>query len=82
MRSTLASRKNGIVDSLLEIRGILQVFPEEDQASTRTTECLMCGGGNNITVFKGAVEFLSSNETTGVGNVSHEPGAFARGDFL
>ena len=42
----------------------------------------MCGGGNNITVFKGAVEFLSSNETTGVGNVSHEPGAFARGDFL
>lgn len=38
MRSTLAGREDGIIHALLEILRILEVFPEENETSTRSTE--------------------------------------------
>ena len=39
MRSTLASREDGIVDALLDVR--LLVLAEEDETSTGTTKSLV-----------------------------------------
>ena len=33
-------------------------------------------GGNNVAVFERVVEFLSSDKTTSMGNICHEPCAF------
>ena len=41
VRATLAGRKNGVVDALLEVLSLLGVFPEEDKTSTGTTESLV-----------------------------------------
>lgn len=38
VRTTLASREDGIVDSLLEVLGVLDILAEEDEASSRATE--------------------------------------------
>ena len=40
------------------------------------------GGGDNIAVVEGVLEFLSSNKTTGVGNVGHEPCTLLGSDLL
>jgi hypothetical protein len=39
--TTLASRENSIVNALLKIRRILEIFPEEDDTSPGTTKSLM-----------------------------------------
>lgn len=40
------------------------------------------GGGDNVAVLEGAVEFLGGDQTTGVGDISHEPGAFLGGGLF
>lgn len=92
MGSTLASREDSVINALLEVFRILEILPEEDETSTRTTESLVAAimlapnkeifkrgarcRGDDITVFEGVVQLLRSNETTGVCNICHEPGAF------
>lgn len=73
MRTTLASREDSVIDTFLEILTILEIFAEEDQPSTRTTKSLVCGGGNNITILKRIVKLLSSDQSTRVRNIRHEP---------
>jgi hypothetical protein len=97
--TTLASREDSVVNALLKIRRVLEVFPEEDETSTRTTKSLVTvkimlkapmlrkrsvnirSGGNDVAVFERVVELLSSDETTGMGNICHEPCAFLGRNF-
>ena len=39
--ATLASREDSIINALFKIRGVLEVFPEEDETGTRTTKSLV-----------------------------------------
>lgn len=39
-------------------------------------------GGDDVTVLKGVVELLSSDETRGVSHVAHQPSTLPRGDLL
>lgn len=41
MGTTLASGENRVVNALLQILGVLRIFPEKDQTSTGTTESLV-----------------------------------------
>ena len=41
MGTTLASREDSVVNALLKIRRVLEVFPEEDETSTRTAKSLV-----------------------------------------
>ena len=41
MRTTLAGGENGFIDTLLEVLGILEILPEEDETSSRTAEGLV-----------------------------------------
>lgn len=81
MGTTLASREDGFINTLLEVGGIRTVLPEEDKTSTRASKGLVSGGGNDIAVLEGVVQLLSSNEAGCVGNVCHEPGALLVGNF-
>ena len=98
MGTTLASREDSIVDALLKIRRVIEVFSEEDETSTGTTKSFVTvkimlnapilhkssvnnkknirSGGNDVAVFEWVVELLSSDETTGMGNICHEPCSF------
>ena len=40
------------------------------------------GRSNNVAVLEGVVEFASGNETTGVGDVGHEPSTLLGRDLL
>lgn len=66
MGSTLASGEDGGVDSSLNV-GLL-VLPEEDETSSGTSQGLVGGGGDDITVLEWRALFTSGNKT---GNVSH-----------
>lgn len=72
MRTTLTRRKDGLIDALLKILCILQVLTEEDQASTRATKGFMRRGRDDIAVFEGIVQDLSSDKAGRVCNVSQE----------
>ena len=39
--TTLAGGEDGFVDALLEVLGVGKVLAEEDETSTRATECLV-----------------------------------------
>ena len=41
MGTTLAGREDSLVDTLLEVLGLIAILAEEDQASTRTTKSLV-----------------------------------------
>lgn len=40
------------------------------------------GGGDDVAVFEGAVELLGGDQTAGVSDISHEPGAFLGGSLF
>ena len=48
MGTALASGENSLVDALLEILGVLCIFPEEDQTSTGTTESLVTSNNSAV----------------------------------
>ena len=98
--STLASREDSIVDTLLEILVVLTILAEEDQASTRATQRLVSmsncqngfqqkngevnrsrGGGHDVAVFERIGKLLRSDQTRGVGNISHQVRAVLVSDF-
>lgn len=72
MGTTLASRENSIVDTLLKVRSIRAILPEEDETGTRATKRLMGRGSDDIAILERVVQFLSSNEAASVGDISHE----------
>jgi hypothetical protein len=77
--STLTSREDGLVDSLLHVR--LLVLSEEDQTSTRTSQGLVGGGADDVTVLEGRVLFSSGNETGDVSHVAQQVRSVAVGDL-
>lgn len=79
VRTTLASREDGSVNLGLNFR--LLVLSEEDDTSSRTSQRLVSSRGDNVTVFKGVVLLLGSNETRDVGNVGHQVGAIGLGSL-
>lgn len=48
MGTTLAGGENRVVDALLQILGVLRIFPEKDQTSTGATESLVTSGESAI----------------------------------
>lgn len=68
VRSTLAGREDCIIDPCLD--GGVFIFSEKDETGTWTTEGLVSGGGDHITVFKGVILNLTGNETRDVGHLN------------
>lgn len=68
--TSLASRENGLVDPLLEV-GFL-VLSEEDHTGSGTTQGLVGGGGDYITVVERRALLTGGDETGDVGHVAHE----------
>lgn len=77
VRTTLVAREDGEVDGPLEIVenllaglrvGAADTLAEEDHGTTGSTEGLVGGGGDHISVLKGRRNNAGSNQT---GNVSH-----------
>lgn len=77
--ATLESREDGIVDLFLHL-GVL-VLAEEDETGTRTTECLVGGCADEVTVVEGVLLDLSGNETRDMGHVHHEVGTLGVGNL-
>lgn len=77
--STLASWEDGSVDTSLEI-GLL-VLSEEDQTGSRTSEGLVGGGGDNVTVVERRALLTGSDETGNVSHVAQEVSALSIGDL-
>lgn len=50
------------------------IFSAKDHARARSTERFVSSSGNNISIVKRIVEFLSSHETTDVSHISKEIG--------
>ncbi len=81
MGASLTSREDSIINTLLEVRGVRVVLLEEDETSARTTESLMSGSGNDVTVLERAVQLPCSNQARSVSDVGHEKGAFLVRNF-
>lgn len=79
VRTTLKSREDSVVDLLLHL-GVL-VLAEEDETSTRTTEGLVGGGADKVTLVERVLLNLSRDETRDVGHVHEEVGALAVGNL-
>lgn len=77
--STLASREDGLVDSLFNI-GLL-VLSEEDQTSSGSSERLVSGRADDITVLERRVLLTGSNETGDVSHVREEVRTVGVGDL-
>lgn len=63
MGTALASGEDSIVNALFEVRSGRVVLLEEDETGARTTESLVGGSSDNITVLERVVQLLRSNET-------------------
>lgn len=84
VRTTLVARENGEVDGVLKVvEGLLaslginraDALSEEDHGSTRTTEGLVGGGGDDISPQEGRRNGLSGNETRDVSHIDNQVGA-------
>ncbi len=77
----MTSREDSIIDTLLEVRGVRVVLPEEDETSARATESLVSGSGNDVTVLERVVQLLCSDKARSVSDVTHEKGTFLVRNF-
>ena len=78
VRSSLKGRENGLVDLGLEATLVLA---EEDHSGTRSTEGLVGGGSDDITVFERRVLFSGGDQSGNVGHVHHQKRSVGVGDF-
>lgn len=77
--STLTSREDGLVDTLFQIR--LLVLSEEDQTGSRTSQGLVSGGRDDITILEGRVLLASGDQTRDMGHVAQQVRTVAVGDL-
>lgn len=84
VRTTLVAREDGEVDRLLKVvEGLLaslgvnraDTLSEEDHGSSRTTEGLVSGGGDDISPLEGRRNGLSSDKTRDVSHINNQVGA-------
>lgn len=82
--ATLVTGEDGEVDGVLEIvQGLLaglcvdgaDALAEEDHGTTGTTEGLVGGGGDNVSVVEGRGNSLGSDETGDVSHIDNKVGA-------
>lgn len=79
MGTTLACWEDGSVDPGLDI-GLL-VLSEEDETGSGTSEGLVGGSGDDITVLEWRALFTGSDETGNVGHVGKEVSALSVGNL-
>lgn len=77
--STLTSREDGLVDSLLHVR--LLVLSEEDQTSPRTSQGLVGGSADDVTELERRILLTGGDETGDVGHVAQQVRTVAVGDL-
>ena len=90
VRSTLVTWEDGEVDGSLKVIqdllagfgiGASDSFAEEDHGSSRSTEGLVSGGGDDIGVFEGRRNDTRCDEAGDVSHIDNEIGAHFVGDL-
>lgn len=90
VRATLVSREDGEVDGVLEVVESLlaslginraDALAEEDHGTAGTTERLVGGGGDNVSVLEGGRDNLGGDETRDVSHIDNEVGTHGVGNL-